>query len=146
MQDAEQRPADAAFQSVQSVLSDAGLAVPERMGELSGEPLGVGVFILPNCRDAGMLEDLCLTAISEAEAAQTHGLMPCVQAFFTCLEQQGQVPGNPAKARFAAYALARNVIDPQLGRAAQKHAIPWTAKAFDPLKAFLDRLADGRGG
>ena len=49
--------------------------------------------------------------------------------------------GNQAKARFAGYALACDVIDPQLGRAAQKGAIPWEAKTFDSLKAFVRSLA-----
>lgn len=146
VRDAEQSPADAAFLSAQSALRDAGLPVPERMGEPSGDPLAVRVFVLPNCGDAGMLEDLCLTAIREAEAGQAIGLLPCVEGFFACLKQQGHVPGNPAKARFAGYALARDVIDPQLGRAAQKRTIPWKAKAFDPLKAFLHGLADERRG
>ena len=45
------------------------------------------------------------------------------------------------KARFAGYALAADVIDPQLGRAAQKGAIPWNASAFGQLNAFLDWIA-----
>jgi hypothetical protein len=109
------------------------------MQKLKGSPLAVGVFILPNCQDTGMLEHLCLEAV--AEQSESAAVLPCVSDFFTCLEKQGRKPANLTKARFAGYALARDVVDPQLGRAAQKGAIPWNAKAFDQLKAFLASVA-----
>jgi len=118
-------------------MQGAQLPVPGRMRDLEGNPLSVGVFILPNCQDSGMLEGLCLAAVAESEQAQIGAFLPCVDECFACLEQRGQRPANPTKARFAGYALARDVIDPQLGRAAQKGAIPWNAKSFGPLRAFL---------
>jgi hypothetical protein len=90
-----------------------------------------------------MLETLCLDAVEEIERdrhPQTR-LLPCVGQFFNCLDAQGRKPKNPAKARFAGYALAADVIDPQLGRAAQRGAIPWKAKAFDSLKVFVRCIA-----
>lgn len=141
IRDAESLDAGAAFQSVQSALRAVRLPVPARMPDLESGELSVGVFILPNCKEAGMLEGLCLQAASEVEAAQSDAVLPCVDEFFGCLNKRGFVPRNPAKAKFAGYALARDVIDPQLGRAAQKGAIPWNAKAFDPLKMFLRSIA-----
>ena len=144
VRDAESSSANSAFQSVQAALRDAQLPVPIRMKDLEGNPLSVGVFILPNCQDSGMLEGLCLAAVAEseqAEQAQLGALLPCVDEFFSCLEKRGRQPANPTKARFAGYALARDVIDPQLGRAAQKGAIPWNATAFVPLKEFLCTIA-----
>jgi hypothetical protein len=38
-------------------------------------------------------------------------------------------------------ALACDVIDPQLGRAAQQRKIPWQTHAFEPLKLFLQKIA-----
>ena len=49
VRDAEATNAVRAFQSVQSSLSAAKLAVPNKMNAVEGSPLGVGVFILPNC-------------------------------------------------------------------------------------------------
>jgi hypothetical protein len=141
IRDAEGLSAIGAFQSVQAALRDARLAVPSAMNKLEGDPLAVGVFILPNCQDAGMLEPLCLSAVTEIEAGQANGVLPCVDEFFACLVKRGKKPGNPAKAQFAGYALACDVVDPQLGRAAQKGAIPWQAKAFDSLKAFVRSVA-----
>ena len=141
IRDAESSPAAAAFQSTQSTLKAAGLTAPSRMNVLEGSQLAVSVFVLPNCQDAGMLETLCLEAAAESERGRPDAVFPCVNEFFACLGKSGRNPGNLAKARFAGYALARDVIDPQLGRAAQKGAIPWDVKAFEPLKAFLQSIA-----
>lgn len=137
VRDAESSTADDAFKSVQAALRDAKLFAPGAMNVLEGNPLAVGVFVLPNCKDVGMLESLCLTAITEVEAKDLSPVLPCVDAFFACVEGKGKKAANPTKARFAGYALACDVIDPQLGGAAQRGAIPWQAGAFDLLKAFV---------
>jgi hypothetical protein len=141
IRDAESSPAAAAFQSIQSALKAAGLTAPSRMNALEGAPLAVSVFVLPNCQDAGMLETLCLEAAAESEQGRPDAVFPCVNEFFACLGKSGRNSGNLDKARFAGYALARDVIDPQLGRAAQKGAISWNVKAFEPLKVFLQSIA-----
>ena len=141
IRDAERASAAAAFQSVQASLRGAGLPEPGQLGAFAGDPVAVGVFVLPNCRDSGMLEDLCMTAITEAERNLAAPLLPCVDEFFVCLNGRNRQAANPAKARFAGYALACDVIDPQLGRAAQKGVIPWEANAFTLLKTFLQNVA-----
>lgn len=141
IRDAESAAAAAAFQSVQAALRGANLPVPSTVKQLEGSPLAVGVFILPDCQDAGMLESLCLSAVAEVEASQPDGVLPCVDEFFRCLSQRGKKPGNPTKAQFAGYALARDVMDPQLGRAAQKGVIPWNTRAFEPLRTFMRSIA-----
>jgi hypothetical protein len=137
IRDAEDSSAAAAFQSVRAALDAAKMAVPTQLTGLEGSPVAVGVFILPNCNDSGMLETLCLQAIEEKEKAQPNAVLPCVDDFFACLDKRGRKPVNPLKARFAGFALGRDVIDPQLGRAAQQGTIPWDAKVFDHLNAFL---------
>ena len=137
VRDAEQSDANSAFQSVQAALRDAKLPVPAQLNKIEGNPVNVAVFILPNCQDSGMLENLCLAAVTEKETSSGPALLPCVDEFFKCLASRGRTPTNPIKARFAGYALAKDVVDPQLGRAAQKGAIPWDASAFDLLKGFL---------
>lgn len=142
IRDAEAASAAVAFQSVQAALMGARLPVPSAMKILEGSPLAMGVFILPDCQEVGMLESLCLAAVAEVEKTKSDGVLPCVDEFFACLNKRGHTPANPTKARFAGYALASDVIDPQLGRSAQKGAIPWQAKAFEPLKVFLRNLAE----
>jgi hypothetical protein len=147
IRDAEAASAASAFSSVQAALREAGLPTPLQLNCLEGSPLRVAVFILPNCKEAGMLEDLCLTAATEVEQGLSGAVLPCIDDFFACLEKRGKRPANPAKARFGGYALACDVVDPQLGRAAQQGAITWNAKAFEPLRAFLRLIAgDSDGG
>ena len=141
IRDAEAKPAHAAFQSVQDALRGAGMEIPPEVGNFHGSPLSIGVFILPNCRDAGMLETLCLQAAEESEETSKTKLLPCVDDFFACLDRSGQKPGNPQKARFAGYVLARDVIDPQLGLASRQRKIPWDTPSFNLLKDFLRQLA-----
>ena len=141
VRDAEASNAVSAFQSVQAALRGAQLPIPSELKRLEGNPLATGIFILLNCSDTGMLESLCLAAIAEAEQTRADAVLPCVDEFFACLDKRGRTPINPTKAQFAGYAPARDVIDPQLGRAAQQGAIPWEAEAFDPLKALLKNLA-----
>lgn len=140
IRDAEKHPAAIAFQSICSVLSQAKLPVPAVMSNFTGAPLRVGVYVLPNCSGAGMLETLCLEAAAECEANSPTKLLPCVDGFFDCVGTATAFD-NPTKARFSAYALARGVVDPQLGRAAQKRIIPCEAKVFVPLVEFLKQLS-----
>ena len=151
IRDAEADAASKAFESVVSAIEgfneenpSFALPVPDRIAALTSvqeKRPQVGVFVLPDCTRPGMLETLCLEAIEEMERSARAKLLPCVNEFFDCLSKQGQEPANTAKARFAGYALAADVIDPQLGRAAQKGAIPWQALAFEPLNAFVRSIA-----
>ncbi len=141
VRDAEGVAAQFAFESVQKALTAAELPVPAAISSLEGDSPGVGIYVLPNCRDTGMLETLCLEAISETERSRGQNVLLCVDRFFDCLRQQGREPRNPTKARFAGYALGCDVVDPQLGRAAQQGQLPWDAAAFSSLKAFVHRIA-----
>jgi hypothetical protein len=140
IRDAEAITAAGAFQSVCSALISANVVAPTIIGQFTQPPLCVGVFILPDCSRPGMLETLCLEAAAECEANSQTKLLPCVDEFFRCVGTATTFD-NPTKARFAAYALARGVVDPQLGRAAQKRIIPCKANVFIPLVEFLKQLA-----
>jgi len=89
-----------------------------------------------------MLETLCIQAAAECETDSAEKLLPCVDDFFTCVSRAKTTFDNLTKARFAAYALARGVVDPQLGRAAQKRIIPCNAKTFEKLVEFLKLLSN----
>lgn len=155
IRDAESKIATHAFASVRSAIEAFNtenprfaLPVPNQLGGatalVQGRPQ-VSVFVLPDCGRSGMLETLCLEALTEREATATSKLMPCVDEFFACLNHQGRNPGNAFKARLAGYLLASDVIDPQLGLAAQMSGvIPWEARAFEPLRQFIHSVA-GKG-
>ncbi|MGA9771615.1 MAG: DUF3226 domain-containing protein [Blastocatellia bacterium] len=124
----------AAFQSVVTALDNAGLAKPQTSGSfIDGKPK-IGVFILPDCQERGMLEDLCLAS------AATDIAMPCVDEFFRCVENNGRKPNNMAKARAHAWLASHVEPDKRLGEAAQKGYWDWDSPVFDPLKHFLHQL------
>jgi hypothetical protein len=126
--------ADAAFQSVCAALQNAHLEAPQANGTFGvGDPR-VGVFILPDCHQNGMLEDLCLASVT-ADLA-----MPCVDDFIRCVENRGRQPNNMAKARVHAWLASHIVPDKRLGEAALAGYWDWDSPAFDLLKQFLQQL------
>lgn len=152
IRDAEANLAAGAFASVRSAIEgfnlenpSFALPVPNQLGiaaSLKPARPQVSVFVLPDCVRSGMLETLCLEAVAEHELTATSKVLPCVREFFECLSRQDRAPRNDPKARMAGYLLAADVIDPQLGRAAQTAGvIPWEAKTFKPMKDFVLSVA-----
>jgi hypothetical protein len=127
--------ASAAFMSVRSALQKVHLGAPPRPREFAGEAPRVGVFIMPDGKSPGMLEDLCLHAL------QSDGAIPCVQELFQCLDrQQLPQPENMSKARLQAWLATRKQSGKRLSEAAESGFFDWSNTAFDPLKNFLFAL------
>jgi len=127
--------AKAAFDSVCHSLAAAGQSKPAQMGSFADGPPRIGVFILPNCRDDGMLETLCL------ESVQTDGTSKCLEDFFACMAAAGALSArNMTKAKTFAFLAAKDISDPLVGRAAQKGIWTWSHAAFQKLNQFLRAL------
>lgn len=127
--------ATSAFQSVCASLKSAGLPVPTKSGEIAGNSPQVSVLILPDGRNSGMLEDVCLTAI------ETDPVLQCVDNYFDCISKTtGRQPSNMAKARIRAWLSSQIEPDKRLGEAAKAGYLPWDSPAFDGLKQFLQAL------
>lgn len=86
--------AEAAFQSVCTALENAQLITPRTSGSFGAGNPKVGVFILPDCQNRGMLEDLCLASVTADPA------MTCVDDFIRCVENTGRQPDNLARRGF----------------------------------------------
>ncbi|MCZ6680491.1 MAG: hypothetical protein O7E52_24940 [Candidatus Poribacteria bacterium] len=127
--------ANAAFQSVCSSLSNANLPVPEAPLALAlGQPQ-VAVMIMPPGANAGMLEDLCLSAFRDDPAT------PCVDQYFRCIESRlGSLPRHEAKARVHAFLASRERPDLRLGEAALGGYLPWDSPVFESVKTFINQL------
>ena len=124
-----------AFRSVRGALHGAGFSVPAAPVEIAdGEPK-VGVYILPDCKGNGMLEDLCLASIQNDPAFR------CLDAFFACAREHSDLyPGNMAKARLHAWLATRRRPDLRLGEAAENGIWDWDHETFGPIKNFLRAL------
>ena len=133
IRDAERDP-DAAFQSICTALGRARLAFPAGAGKfVSGKPR-IGVFILPDKDSPGMLESLCLRAVSADPT------IVCVDELMACLARVKMTSTNPTKARLQAYLAAQPRPGLRLGEAAEAGVWPWDHPAFDLLKALLRAL------
>ncbi len=136
--DADQ-DSDAAFQSVCTALSRAGLSIPSKVGHLVGSNPQVSVFILPGHPRSGMLEDICL------DAASVDPGMKCVDQYFECIYRvTNRQPNNLSKARIHAWLASQLEPDKRLGEAAKANQNgdywSWDHPAFDQLKQFLRSL------
>jgi hypothetical protein len=123
-----------AFQSVCGSLRHVGLPCPAAHGQVAVGPPRVGIFIIPNGVDDGMLETLCQMSVSSLPE------FPCVDAYFQCLQGHGVVPNNLHKARAHAWLASRPEPDRRVGEAAQAGYWPWDSDAFRDLWAFIGSL------
>lgn len=132
IRDAEQLPVESAFQSIGHSIRVAGHEPPKQLASFEGQNPKIGIYILPNCTDTGMLETLCL------ESVMTNQLSNCIDAYFNCVGSAGVVmPANKTKALTRAFLATQNIDEAQVGRAAQKGIWKWDHAAFQKLHAFL---------
>jgi hypothetical protein len=126
---------DSTFQSVQDALKAAGFAVPNQPENAAGNTLKVNVLMLPNAMENGMLETICLEAVSDDPVIQ------CINTYFECVNQTVKsLPRPMEKARVQAYLASRPTPGLLLGEAADKGYWPWESPAFDHVKNFLKAL------
>ena len=126
--------APAAFQSVQSALTAAQLPVPSAPNQPTGDNPRVSIFILPDNRGPGMLETLCLAAVTGDP------VMPCVETYLECVQQYAAAPPrNLAKAKVQAFLASRDRPG-QLREAARRGYWPWDDPTFALVKQFLQAL------
>lgn len=133
IRDAERDPVSA-FQSVCSVLQNAGFNAPKQPGIFEGDRPRISVLILPDAETPGMLESLCLRAIGD------DSIMRCVYEYFDCVKQSTQsveFPKNIEKSMIQAFLASKPEYTPHLGVAAHKGYWPWNNPVFDHIKQFL---------
>jgi hypothetical protein len=127
--------ANNAFASVCNSLRRVGLDVPPSPLSITAGKPKVSVFILPDCAAPGMIETLCMQAVSGDPA------IPCISQYLECLEQEAIAAPHPlAKAQVQAFLASRERPGLQLGEAAHAGYLPWDNTTFDPLKQFLHTL------
>lgn len=132
--DADQN-AQSAFQSVEYYLKATQLGSPSQSRQFANEKPRVGVFILPDGVNPGMLEDVCLAAV------QSSVEMTCVDQYFQCLATTTQKqPRHLSKARVHAWLSSQIEPDKRLAEAAEAGYWPWESQAFGLIKQFLSAL------
>ena len=127
--------AQAAFQSVQSSLGNAGLPVPNQPERRAGSSPAVTVLILPGDNSPGMLETLlCQSFAGTPEEA-------CINAFFDCANAIAAVSiTNPDKARAYAYLTTKPNPHHSVGMAAKQSYWNLNHPIFKRVREFLRAL------
>ena len=133
VRDAEQ-DAGSAFQSVSDSLKRLDLPAPSAPEQFTESRLKVGVLILPDGKSPEMLEDLCLSSVSDDAA------IPCVDQYLDCLRSVRSLPRNLSKGRIQAFLASRPKAGLLLGEAASNEYWPWDHPAFDHVKRFLQAM------
>jgi hypothetical protein len=139
VRDAETGQAPAAFSSICGVLKKCALPVPKQPGTIAASKTPrVGIFIMPDNAESGMLEDLCLKTI-EGRPVRT-----CIDDFLRCfLKQQNDSERplfNDSKARVQAYLATRSPIRNSLGLGAAAGFWDFAHPCFSDVKEFLEAL------
>jgi hypothetical protein len=133
VRDADADPS-AAFNSVCSALRDAELYQPSQPEKFEGTNPRIGVLILPNANECGMLETLCLQSVSNDPSVK------CIDDYFDCLKKVGFSPKIMDKAKIQAFLASRERTIWLLGVAAQCGYWQWDSPAFEHVKLFLNSL------
>jgi len=125
-----------AFKSVQGVLKQNLLPAPKNPGEFTQGNPKVGVFILPDNFSPGMLENICLETVKNAEE------MECVDRFIDCTRGLKKLPVEKdiPKARVQTFLAIKPDVPNSIGRGAQKRHWNFDSPGLYPLKNFLSQL------
>ena len=125
-----------AFDSVKRILKENELLPPKKPGEFSRGNPKVGIFIMPDNKNCGMLENLCLETVAD-EAG-----MECVNRFIDCANQLENPPKNKdiPKAKIQAFLAIMPEVPHRLGIGAKKGYWDFDSAPLEPLKKFLWEL------
>jgi len=125
---------EGALESIKGVLKKMGLQAPGKAGEFSRGTPRVGVFIMPDNANNGMLENLCLDTAADEEA------MRCVDQLVHCAQKLKKPPKNIYKARVQAFLAIMPEIANSVGRGAQKGYWNFDSVKLQPLIEFINQL------
>ena len=127
--------AQSAFRSVQDSLRSANLAIPDNPGQKTPGPPSVSVFILPDNRNAGMLETLL------CQTFQGEPIDDCIEDFLRCARLAvGEDMRNPDKSKANAFLSTMPRPEVSVGVAARRSYWNLDHPAFSEIRAFLRTL------
>ncbi|MBF0399096.1 MAG: hypothetical protein HQK78_20145 [Desulfobacterales bacterium] len=138
IRDAERNPAISAFNSICSILRKRQIPCPENPNQIIRERVSVGIFIMPDNQETGMLENLCLESIKNTP------VYSCIDSFIDCLKQnQAEIEKekfNESKSKVQSYLAMRSPIVNSLGLGAKNNYWNFNHACFADIKKFLSDL------
>lgn len=138
IRDAEDKKANSALGSIKNILKEHKIDCPKKGGTFTENATPcVGVFIMPDNDDKGMLEDLCWKSISDEQK-------DCILKYFACSESiTSKASNKPSKARILAYIAALPDYAETTGVTALKSQWNFDHPCFAPIISFLREFAEG---
>jgi hypothetical protein len=145
VRDAEDNRAECAFESLCNVLKKHELPAPAKINfvDKTANPQ-IGIFIMPDNQNTGMLETLCLQTLQDLPINQ------CVDAYINCtslhrteatnIPETENAKFNEPKARVQTYLASCVPIRNSLGLGAKKGYWNLEHSCFDGIKNFLKEL------
>ncbi len=132
--------AESAFKSIKNIIKSNNLIPPENIKSFSTGTPKVGIYIMPDNENKGMLEDLCLKTIKEDTA------FTCLESFFSCIidnldnDDKKSFNIHIAKRKAQVYLSTKKVLVNSIGLAAKKNYWDFKSSALDDLKEFIIQL------
>jgi len=124
------------FKSVGGVLKESGLQTPKNPGEFSQGTPKVGVYIMPDNKNSGALETLCLRTVKDKKE------MDCVKQFIDYANRLENPPKEKDidKAKVQAFLAIMPKVPDMLGIGSQKGYWDFDSPQLTPLREFLSEL------
>jgi hypothetical protein len=146
VRDADRAPRSK-LEGLQHHLGRAKLPVPRSHGVvmtvMEPKSLTVGLFIMPDGRRRGALEDLYLDAIDYFSVRSKDRAIECVDAFIHCLDPRGRMnAARKKKTRLQVWLSSRSDPTTRPGQAITWNLLPWDCPPLEPIRSFLRQLAD----
>lgn len=125
------------FQSIQNALQKAGLPVPDKPLEITKKNPNIAVFLMPDNKNEGALENLCLKSVS------SDPIIECVEDYFTCIKRKCEITHTPShlnKAKVQVYLAKCPEGDIHMAIAAEKNIWDWDNPVFNEIKDFIKNI------
>lgn len=139
VRDAEHNKAKSAFDSICHHLRQNNITPPKNIGKIENiDNRKIGILIMPNNKDEGMLETLCLQSIKNNEICycKMEEYIECLSEFYKIEKKSFNID----KAKTQVYLASKLPIRNCLGLSALKNQWDFKSPAFNEIKTFLKVL------
>lgn len=144
-----ERNAEAAEQSIHSLLSNAGFAVPDSPCEIANPKVGthnvyVAYVLFPDINSKnsnGTLEDLCLNILNKNDKFDL--ALKTTTSSISAMETQGCCFARKHKNKLHTYlSLTDDFVGLKIGESAKAKAFDFSESRMEPLRILMKRIAE----
>jgi hypothetical protein len=111
---------------------------PTKCSVFTKEKTPVGIFIMPDCKNTGMLETLCCRSIEK-------DIKECIDGYINCVETKtGELLSNKDKRTFLCYQSIKTINYKQtgIGESIEDKVFDLQHECFNEIKKFVKELSE----